>query len=108
MAWTPPTDDELVARIKLPKAPQIFGLVEQRCGGSRMKVKCFDGKERLCSIPGKLKKRLWVREGDIVVVEPWEFEGDIKGNVVFKYRPVQVKWLKSHNYLTYIEDLDEF
>ncbi|RME77788.1 translation initiation factor eIF-1A [Candidatus Woesearchaeota archaeon] len=108
MRYQAPSEEEQIARIKLPKSPQVFGLVEQRCGGSRMKVKCLDGKERLCRIPGKLKKRLWVREGDIVIVEPWEFEGDEKGDVVYKYRPVQVAWLKRNNYLTYLEDLDEF
>ena len=103
-----PSEEELISRIRLPRAPEVFGLVEQRVGGSRMIVKCLDGKERNCRIPGRLKKRLWVREGDIVIVEPWEFEGDEKGDVVFKYRPVQVQWLKKNNYLTYLSDFEEF
>ncbi len=64
-----------ISRIKLPRNNQTFGVVQQRCGGSRMKVVCFDGKTRICRIPGRLKRRLWVREGNIVIVEPWEFGG---------------------------------
>lgn len=52
-----------ITRIKLPRGVQVFGIVEQRLGGSRMKVRCLDGKLRVCRIPGRLKRTLWVREG---------------------------------------------
>ena len=73
-----------ISRIKLPRPPQVFGVVEQRLGGSRMSVRCLDGKTRVCRIPGRLKRRLWVRQGDFVIVEPWELGGDDKGDVIFK------------------------
>ena len=66
-----------IRRIKIPRAPQTFGILEARLGASRLRVKCLDGKNRVCRIPGKLKRRLWVRPGDIVIVEPWEFGGEI-------------------------------
>jgi len=99
---------EEIRRIKLPRGREVFGVVQQRVGGSRMIVQCLDAKTRNCKIPGRLKRRLWVRAGDIIIVEPWEFDGDRKGNVMFKYRPTQVKWLKQKGYLKAIEDLDEF
>ncbi|MBR9692813.1 translation initiation factor eIF-1A [Candidatus Woesearchaeota archaeon] len=102
------TDEELIARVKLPRGTQVLGLLEQRLGGSRCKVRCLDGKTRNCRIPGRLKRRLWVREGDIVLVEPWEFEGDKKGDLIFKYRPVQTKWLRAQGHLDKLEDVDEF
>jgi len=37
--------------------------------GSR--VRCADGKERTARIPGRMQKRVWIREDDIVLVEPW-------------------------------------
>ncbi len=97
-----------IRRIKLPKAPETFGVVEQRLGGSRMSVRCLDGKNRICRIPGRLKRRLWVREGDFVIAEPWELGGDKKGDIIFKYRPSQVQYLKKKGYLKQLEEFDEF
>ena len=99
---------EEISRIKLPRGTEIFGILETMLGGSRMRVRCFDGKERICRIPGRLKRKIWVREGDVIVIEPWEFDGDHKGDVVFKYRASQVDWLKRKGYLKQLESSDEF
>ena len=48
-----------IFRIKLPKDRQSFGIIEQRLGGSRMRVRCLDGKTRVCRIPGRLTRKLW-------------------------------------------------
>ena len=98
---------EEIRRVKIPRNTEVLGRIEQRLGASRLKVRCMDGNTRVCSVPGKLKRRLWLREGDIVLVEPWEFGGDEKGNVIFKYKPTQVGWLKKKGYLDKLEDLDE-
>ena len=37
-----------------------------------------------------------------------EFDGDEKGDIVFKYKPNQVMWLKKNGYLDKLQDLDEF
>ena len=97
-----------IRRIRLPKPPESFGIVEQRLGGSRMTVRCLDGKVRICRIPGRLKRRLWVREGDLVIAEPWELGGDTKGDILFKYRPAQVQFLKNKGQLKQLDELDEF
>jgi len=97
-----------ISRIKLPKKDQVFGVVAQRVGGSRMKVKCLDGKERLCRIPGRMKRYLWVREGNIVIVEPWELGGDEKGDIVYKYSKSQVQYLKRKGYLKKMKKIKEF
>ena len=97
-----------LARVRAPRGREVLGLLEQRNGASRCTVRCLDGKTRICRIPGRLKRRLWVREGDIVLVEPWEYESDTKGDVIFKYKPVQVKWLEKNGHLDKLEDLDEF
>jgi len=101
-------EQEEIRRVKLPKGNQTFGILEQRLGGSRCRVRCLDGHTRICRIPGRLKKRLWVRENDFVLVEPWEFGGDAKGDLIFKYRPLQAKWLKKQGYLDKLEEMDEF
>lgn len=104
-------DDELIdeiTRIFLPRDKQTFGILEQRLGASRMRVRCLDGKTRICRIPGRLKRKLWVRENDVVVVEPWQFEGDLKGDIVYRYTNTQVLFLQKKGYLKKFDDLEEF
>ena len=99
---------EGVVRVKLPRDKQILGTVEQRLGASRMRVRCFDGKTRICRIPGRLKRSLWVRAGDIVLAEPWELGGDTKGDIIYKYRHAQIEILKKKGLLKAQEEFDEF
>jgi len=102
------TPEEEIARVKLPRGNQTLGILEQRLGGSRTRIKCLDGKTRICRIPGRMKRFLWVREGDIVLVEPWELGGDEKGDLIFKYKRNQVDFLRRKGYLRGLEDMDEF
>ncbi|MEM5875004.1 MAG: translation initiation factor eIF-1A [Candidatus Aenigmatarchaeota archaeon] len=94
------SEEELeISRIKIPKEGEVLGIVEMMLGGDRMKVICDDGKERICRIPGKLRKRVWIREGDLILVEPWKIQGDKRGDVVFRYTPTQANWLKKNGYI---------
>lgn len=101
-------DSEEFVRVKLPKDNEVFGILESRLGSSRSRVICSDGKIRICRIPGRLKKSLWVRPEDILIIKPWEFEGDQKGDIIYKYRPSQVNWLRKKGYLNFIEDIQDF
>jgi translation initiation factor 1A len=87
-------EGEIIQRVRLPRGKEVLGILEQRLGASRMMIKCFDGKTRVCRVPGRLKRKLWLREGDVVLIEPWEFQPDEKGDVIFKYTPNAVDWLK--------------
>lgn len=102
------SEQQDVGRLKLPRGKQTFGILEQRLGGSRMRVRCMDGKIRICRVPGRLKKKLWVREGDLLLIEPWELGGDEKGDVIFKYKHNQAEWLKRKGYVKGLEDIEEF
>lgn len=95
-------------RVRLPRGKEVIGILQERLGGSRNKVRCLDGKTRICRIPGRLKRSLWVRPGDFVIVEPWEFGGDEKGDIVYKYSKGQADWLRRKGYLKELEELDEF
>lgn len=97
-----------ISRVKLPRGNQSIGILDQRLGGSRMRIKCFDGKVRICRIPGRLKRKLWLREGDYVLVEPWALGGNEKGDIIFKYRPSQVEWLKQKNHVKKLDSVEEF
>ena len=97
-----------ISRIHLPRGKEVFGIIDQRLGGSRMRVRCLDAKTRICRIPGRLTRKLWVREGDVVIVEPWEFSGDEKGDIVYKYTPTQLSFIKKRGYLKQLESFEEF
>lgn len=94
---------EDIRRTPMPQGRQVLGICEQRVGGSRMKVRCLDGKNRICRIPGRLKRKLWIREGDVLLIEPWELSGDQKGDVVFKYKPHQADVLRKKGLLKTLE-----
>ena len=95
---TPVNEEEVVTRVKLPRNNEVIGVIEQRLGGNKMLVACLDGKSRNCRVPGRLRRALWLRPGDVVIIELWELDKD-KGDVIFKYRPNQVEWLKEKGYL---------
>ena len=37
-------------------------------GNGRLEAMCFDGVKRLCHIRGKLRKKVWINQSDIVLV----------------------------------------
>ncbi len=86
-------------RVRLPHGREVIGVLEQRLGAARMLVKCFDGHSRICRVPGRLKRRLWLREGDIIIVEPWEHQSDKKGDVLFKYSKAAEQWLRRKGFI---------
>ncbi len=97
-----------ISRTKIPRGREVYGILEQRLGGGRTRVRCLDGKTRVCRIPGRLKRKLWVREGDLVIAEPWEFQGDEKGDILYKYSKAQVDFLKQRGYLDKLKEFEEF
>ncbi len=90
--------EQVAIRVPLPRGEEIIGVVEQRLGGNKMFVACLDGKTRNCRVPGRLKRKLWLRPGDVVIVEKWELNKN-KGDIILKYKPNQVEWLKKKGYL---------
>jgi translation initiation factor 1A len=87
------TGGEEIIRVPLPREGQVFGIIEQALGSGWMDVRCSDGKIRRCRIPGKLKRRMWMRVGDVVVVQPWQVQSDERGDIVYRYTRTQVDWL---------------
>src|SRR3989304_9174882 len=87
-----------VTRVKLPKKDEMLGIVEIRLGFGKSRVICVDGKTRICRVPGHLRRTLWVRPDNIVIVEPWEFEGDDKGDIIYIYTRNQEEFLRNRGY----------
>jgi translation initiation factor 1A len=77
-----------------PSQGEVLGVVVKLLGFDRIMVKCQDGKERLCRIRGKMKRRVWIREGDIVIVSPWDFQTDKRGDVTWRYTHAQAENLR--------------
>lgn len=100
--------EEEVVRIRVPQGNEVVGILEQRLGGGRARVKCLDGKSRLCRVPGRLKRSLWVREGDVLLIEPWQFEGESKGDIVYKYSSAQIAVLEKKGLLKQLKEMEEF
>ncbi len=91
---------EEVVRVRLPnkRNREIFGSAELMLGANRIRVRCFDGVTRIGRIKGKIKKKVWIREGDILIVVPWSFQ-DEKCDIVYRYTRPQVEWLRKNQYL---------
>jgi translation initiation factor 1A len=90
------TGPEDFTRIRLPheNEGEMFGIVTATLGAGKMRVDCDDGKTRLGRIPGKMRKRVWVRIGDLVIVKPWIVETDKKCDIVWRYLRTQSNWIQ--------------
>lgn len=93
-------------RVTLPYKPkgEMFAVAETFQGGSRLQLICEDGKRRMGRIPGKLRRRMWVRENDLLIVVPWSFQ-DSKADVKFRYTPTQTSNLKRNGKIPEILDI---
>jgi len=93
-------------RVPLPnrKVNEMFAIADQILGGRRVRAVCEDGDSRLARIPGKMRRRQWVREGDLIVIQPWDFQ-DAKANVVMRYTKTQSLYLSRKGVLPDIVDL---
>jgi translation initiation factor 1A len=98
--------DETNLRVTLPYKPkgEMFAVAETFQGGSRLQLICEDGERRMGRIPGKLRRRMWVRENDLLIVVPWSFQ-DSKADVKFRYTPTQTSNLKRSGKIPEILDI---
>ena len=91
--------EEELKNMVLPTANDVLGIAEKMLGFDRLLVKCQDGHERLCRIRGKMKRRAWIRVRDVVLVSPWDFQSDKRGDIIWRYKRNQVEWLRRKGYL---------
>jgi len=92
--------EEELKEMMLPAGPDVLGVVVKLLGYDRVLVKCQDGHERICRIRGKMKRRVWIKVGDIVLVSPWDFQSESRGDVIWRYTKNQAEWLRKNGYLT--------
>jgi translation initiation factor 1A len=90
-----------IVRVRLPRKRnnEMFARADLMLGANHIRVRCFDGVTRMGRIKGKIKKRAWIREGDLLIIIPWDFQ-DEKCDIHFRYKGPQVDWLKKNGYLS--------
>ena len=91
---------EDVGRLPLPRRPrgEVFGIASQLLGAARIRVMCEDNVSRMGRITGKMKKKMWIREGDLLIVRPWGFQ-EGKADILFRYSRTQSQYLQRRNLL---------
>ena len=92
--------EEVIHDMVLPVANDVLCVATKLLGFDRVMVKCQDGHERMCRIRGKIKRRVWIREGDIILVSPWDFQSDKRGDVLWRYTHAHADTLRKKGYLT--------
>ena len=78
----------------LKEEGQEYAQVVRMLGNGRLEAQCFDGKTRLCHIRGKMRKKMWVNQGDIVLLGLRAFQ-DSKVDVIHKYSADEARRLKT-------------
>lgn len=67
-------------------------------GNGRLEAQCIDGIKRLCHIRGKMRKKVWVNNGDIILIGLRDYQ-DAKGDVILKYMADEARSLKQYGEL---------
>jgi len=93
------SEEEIKDRV-LPVANDVLGIATRLLGFDRVLMKCQDGHERLCRLRGKMKRRVWIRIGGVVLVSPWDFQSHKRGDVIWRYKKSQAEWLRKNGYLS--------
>ena len=92
------SDNERRRDLRMPEDDEVFAVVTDMLGDNRVTVRCMDGEERIARIPGRMQKRIWIREDDIVLVDPWDWQ-DEKGDVVWRYEKQEADQLREEGHI---------
>jgi len=77
---------------------QEYAQVIKMLGNGRLDALCFDGVKRLCHIRGKLRKKVWINTGDIILLGLRDYQ-DTKADVILKYTSDEARNLKAYGEL---------
>ncbi|MFX0092574.1 MAG: translation initiation factor IF-1A [Candidatus Hodarchaeota archaeon] len=95
----------MVIRVRKPALGELFAIVLRNLGDNRVRVQCADGNVRIGRIRGRMRKRAWIRVGDVVLVEPWYgLDEETKGDVKHRYRMNEKRVLEDRGMLKALEN----
>jgi translation initiation factor 1A len=95
-------NESALKEMVMPGQGQLFGRVIKLVGGDNIIVKCTDGKVRTCRIRGKIKRRMWIRDNDLVLIAPWDFQSD-KADIIWRYISAHAEKIKQDGLLQGLE-----
>lgn len=84
--------------LTLKEEGQEYAQVTKMLGNGRLDAQCFDGVRRLAHIRGKMRKKVWITQGDIILVSLRDFQ-DEQADVILKYHPDEARALKAQGEL---------
>jgi len=85
-------NENQLKEICLPEESELLGRVLKLLGSDQVLVKCTDKVTRLGRIREKLKRRIWIRDNDLVILAPWDFKKLERGDIVWRLTPGRVDW----------------
>ena len=83
-----------------------YAQVIKMLGNGRLEALCFDGEKRLAHIRGKLRKKVWINQGDIILLSLRDYQ-DEKGDVILKYSADEARSLKAYGELPETAKINE-
>lgn len=69
---------------------QEYAKVTKMLGTGHVDLDCFDGECRIGHIRGKMRKKVWISVGDIVLIGLRDYEPK-KGDIMFKYNAEETR-----------------
>ncbi|GAA5942957.1 translation initiation complex factor eIF1A [Sporobolomyces koalae] len=85
---------------------QEYAQVLKMLGNGRVEAMCFDGEKRLAHIRGKMRKKVWINQGDIILLSLRDFQDD-KADVIQKYTADEARNLKAYGELPETAKINE-
>ncbi|KAJ1992413.1 Translation initiation factor 1A [Dimargaris cristalligena] len=77
---------------------QEYAQVTKMLGNGYVEAQCFDGIKRIAHIRGKMRKKVWINQGDIVLLSLRDFQDD-KADIILKYNADEARNLKTYGEL---------
>ena len=92
-------NESALKEVRLAEEVELFGRVIKLLWIDQVLVKCTDDITRRGRIRGKLKRKIWIRDNDIVIIAPWDFKPDERGDIVWRFTLPQADWLKDNGHI---------
>ena len=93
-------------RLKDVTQSQEYAQITKCLGSCRFEVLCFDGKKRMATMCGKMRKKVFVNAHEIVLVSLRDWQ-DSKCDIIEKYSASDVQKLKQKNLIPKFIKLEE-
>ncbi len=85
---------------------QEYAKVTKMLGNGHVECVCFDGEIRIGHIRGKMRKKVWINGGDIILVGLRDYQ-DNKCDIILKYTADEARNLKTYGELPESAQIDD-